>query len=342
MTEVFFPLLGPLLVVAAVLPACALVAKAALVAIGRLARGDALHTYQALRHAIVVSSSGVPLLWFISAGIHQAETGRAGVCAGDHGPESLCMDAAYFAAALSVVAAVAALPRLLREGLAARTGASAAANGVQVRVDALIERQPGLAALRGRAHVRDRAPAPMATVGIVAPRVVIRTSFAAALDDDTLAAALVHELSHARGRDPLRYFLASWALSVNPLGRRLLEAELARWVLAREAHCDREAVLAGASAPALAQALVRAARPAGRTPGPALGPANADAVKLRVGLLLAYTERTPGRCCPEPSLRLSLVPLLAALAVAHGGSTAALDAVHVASEAAVSFVLEPR
>lgn len=342
MTEVFFPLLGPVLVVLVVLPACALLAKVALVVVGRLARNDALHTYQSLRYAILLSSSGVPLFWFISAGMHQAETGRGGVCAADHGPEALCLDVAYFAAALALAAVATALPRMLREALLAPSASSAAEGSARARVEALIESRPALGQLRGRVDVRDRVAEPIATFGVLAPRVLLRSSFALALDDDALAAALLHELAHARERDPLRYFLASWALSVNPIGRKLLDADLARWVTAREAHCDREAVLAGASAPALALALVTAARPGATAPFAALAPSGAASLKLRVDLLLAYAERAPRRCCRERSVRLSLVPLLAALVVAHEGSTAVLDAVHIASEAAALLVLDAR
>ncbi len=75
---------------------------------------------------------------------------------------------------------------------------------------------------------------------------------------------------------------------------------------------------------------------------PRPGPPDGATLELRVGLLLAYAERAPRQCCREPSLRLSLLPLVAAFVLAHAGSTAALDAVHVASEAAVLFALDPR
>jgi beta-lactamase regulating signal transducer with metallopeptidase domain len=233
----------------------------------------------------------------------------------------------------------------LREQLVNRASTSPAARRTAARLAALVVGREALAPLRDRVYVRDDASAPIATVGIVAPRVVVRRSFADALDDDALAGALHHELEHVRDRDPFRYFVVWWALALNPLGRRWLDKELSAWLLAREAHCDREAVLGGAAASALAQALVTAARPqpvaALARVQPALGATDASSLRLRVELLLAYADRAPHRCCRQPVLRFALATLLLAVLLPHSVGTQALDVLHIASEQAVSLITAP-
>jgi Zn-dependent protease with chaperone function len=170
---------------------------------------------------------------------------------------------------------------------------------------------------------------------------VIATAFVGELDDAALLGALCHEAEHVRDRDPLRYFIAWWALAVNPLGRSLLGCELTRWIVAREAHCDREAVLAGASAPALAQALVAAARfssAASSTATPALRTPCADVLRLRVDLLMAYADRLPQRCCRAPSLRLAICGFVLALALAHPFGEEPLNTLHRTTEGVASFI----
>jgi len=229
------------------------------------------------------------------------------------------------------------LPRLLREQLVARASDSDSAHAVRTRIDDAIRRCSALSPLRERLVVSDVASSPIATVGIFSPRVIVQTEFARSLDNEALAGALYHELQHVSDWDPLRYFIASWARAVNPLGQWLLRREHARWMLGREADCDRQAVLSGASAVALAHALIVAARPGGSSLNPALGAGHVEAVKLRLGLLLAYADRRPGHCKHGPALRLVMVVLVLVLALPHGGGTEPLDTIHAVSERAVSL-----
>jgi beta-lactamase regulating signal transducer with metallopeptidase domain len=341
-SEAFFPLLGPLLVFAFVLPLSALIAKLLLGLLDRVggARGS---SFAGVRYALIVASSALPLAWFVSASLHQTETGRsAEVCAAVHAPEAFCAEAAYFSLALCALGLAFALPRLIREQFMLAASSSAAARRVQARVERLVSGDGALAALRRRVVASDTLWAPLATVGIVSPRVVVRTSFADALDDEALVGALHHELEHVVERDPLRYFIAWWALAMNPFGRFQLQKEHARWQFAREAACDRHAVASGASAPALAQALLVAARQSRVTSPPfqaALGSPQLEVVKLRLGLLLAHADRAPQRCRHDPAFRWLLSALALAVALPHGGGTDLLDAVHVASELAASFVI---
>lgn len=332
MTEAVFPLLGPLIVFGLALPCLALAMKLLLLAVRRR---EGLHLRLRLRYVLIVASSGVPLVWLISAGLHQAESGRiVEVCIAPHGPDALCLEAIYFALALVGLSALFALPRLIWEQVLLRGSPGEAARRASERIARLVHESPQLRALVGRCVVRDTLRHTIVTVGIVSPRVVIRTSFAQELDDESLIAVLHHELEHVVGRDPLRYFVAWWALAINPVGRWILNGELARWVLAREIHCDREAVLAGASAPALAHSLVRGSRSASSSPVPALGAGNLATLRLRVGLLLAYAEQPPVRCCRGPALRVVLVLLILVSALPHSAGTGLLDLLHAASERA--------
>jgi len=339
-SEAIFPLLGPLLVVAFALPASALAVKAALLALSRFAPRTALPWQSELQYGMLVASSVVPLAWFLSAGLHQAESGERLIICAVHGtPGGLNFEAMGFSAALLALIVSLALPSLLRErGPARAPGLSADASVQLQRIDRLLDDRPALRTLRGMLVVEDACETPIATEGVVAPRVRLRTSFARGLDDEALCAALHHELEHLRGRDSLRYFLARLALAVNPLGRVLLRDELARWVLARELHCDRAAVVSGASAPALAQALVSAARPPSREHQSALGSAKAETIRLRVGLLLAYADQHPLAAAQPSSLRPALGLLGLVLILPHHVGTLPLDTIHRASERAVALL----
>lgn len=330
MTEAVFPLLGPLIVFGLALPCIALMTRLLLVFVRRR---ENLHLRLRLRYVLIVASSGIPLVWLISAGFHQAESGRvAEVCIAPHGPDALCLEAIFFALALGVLAVLFAMPRLIWEQVLLRASTGPDAGRVRGRLARLISGHARLAPLAGRCVVRDSLPETMITVGVLSPRLVVRTSFAEGLDDESLVAALHHELEHVVGRDPLRYFIAWWALAVNPVGRWFLDGELARWILAREVHCDREAVLAGASASALAHSLVLGSRPGPARVEPALGASNLLTLRLRVGLLIAYSERPPVHCCGGSALQPVLGLLLVVAALPHTTGTGLLDHLHAASE----------
>ena len=341
MNEAAFPLVGPLLVFLLVLPISAMVTRVLLVVFDWFDSTSGLLSGQAIRYAVLVASSAAPLLWFISASLHQAEHGLAAeVCAAAHAPGALCAEAAYFSLGLCVLAAAFGVPRLVRGQFAVRTSHTPAARFVRTRIEQILNHRSGLLApLRRRIVVVDDSRAPIETVGIVFPRVVVRTAFAELLDDEALVAALHHEFEHCCRQDPLRYFVASWALAVNPIGGWLLRPEHARWILAREAQCDRQAVLAGAFPLALAQALLLAARPKHQPSLAGLGSGQVEAVKLRIGLLLAYADQAPRPCNPSRGRWLLVLVLAVVLAHPHGAGTEPLDRLHQVSESAVSFLM---
>lgn len=337
MSEAIFPMLGPLLIVLVVLPLSALITKAALIGLRRWHKHSDLHALCGMRFALLVGSSALPLAWFISASLHQAESGlSAEVCAALHAPETFCAEAAYFALGLILIIGLSATPRLLRERVALQGATDLGAVAMLARVRAIVDKRDALSGLRGRVVISNAGASPIVTLGIFYPRVVLRTDFAAALDDESLAGALHHELEHVGRRDPLRYFLVWWAMAINPLGRVLLRNELERWVLGREMQCDRGAVVRGASPTALAHALICAARPCSAlTPG--LGTMELAAIKLRVELLLSYADTRPTALLPGPSLRIVALAVLLAVALPHGTGTEPLDTVHQISESALAL-----
>jgi len=331
-SEAIFPILGPLFVFAIVLPVSALLARVVLWFVSVLDSTSGLSSHQSFRYATLVASSALPLCWFISASLHQAESGTSAlVCLARHAGAD-CVESAYFSLGLAGLALLIGLPRLLRDRLAMRGSHDQAATAVSLRLNAIIGARPALSLLAGHVVVSNVVSAPIVTVGIFSRRIVVQTAFAESIDDDALAGALHHELEHFTNHDPLRYFVAWWALAVNPVGGWLLRAEHARWTLGREAHCDRQAVVSGASATALAKALVVAAKTPRRTLRPALGSGQVEAVKLRLGLLLAYADRKPHRCDHGSTLPLLLAAVVAALALPHGTPTDPLDLLHQATE----------
>ena len=335
MTEAAFPLLGTAFIMLCVLPACAMVAKVGLVLLERDEAGGLLHGLD-LRYVLLTSSSVLPIAWFLSAGLHQAESGKSVLCFLEH-EATLCFEPGFFVAALAVAVLVACFCTLSHPR-AVRVASSDVASELMRRLEQLLARAPALADLRGRLVVTDAPGFALATYGLLRPKVFVGTSFAANLSDEMLASALGHEREHVRALDPLRYWVLQLALGVNPVGRALLEPHAARWRAAREAHCDREAVLAGAAPLPLADAIVRAARPRAHE-AVALGARDTTLLKLRIGMLLAFAEEPPARCCHRgvSAFPTAVALLLVVLALPHRTGTGVLDALHVGAEQALDY-----
>ncbi len=120
--------------------------------------------------------------------------------------------------------------------------------------------------LGGRALVRAvwalwRSPGKygIATVGVLRPRIVIAPELAAALDERALRAALAHERTHVRHRDPLRIWLAQFVTDLQwpwiPARRRFTG-----WLATLEVARDDEARAAGIEGADLAAAVLRSMR----------------------------------------------------------------------------------
>lgn len=335
MTEAIFPLVGALGVLLVVLPASALAAQVLLHLSERAGAFGPLHGLNG-RFTLIVASSALPLAWLVSAGVHQAESGRSALtCLLRHEQATFCFEPGYFALVLAAIVCVVTV-RTLRSIARSTTGASGT---MAARVDRVVRANPNLTSLLGRVVITDDAGFTVGTSGFLRPRVFLGRRFAERLSDAVLASALAHESEHVKSYDPLRYLLLELTLAVNPLGRALLAPHVARWTAAREAHCDREAVQRGAAPLELADAIVLAARPRAPTPA-ALVTGDIATVRLRVQLLVAFAERAPSPCCASGR---SAIPVAAALILAatflpHHTSTKALDALHAGAEHAVAIL----
>lgn len=332
MTEIAFPLFGTTFVLLVVLPAVALIAKSGLVLLERDEAAGPLHGLD-LRYLLLTSSSVLPLAWFFSAALHQAESGKSALaCLLDHDATSFCFEPGFFAAALVAVVVWSGVS-LARARRAVRNSSSDAAKLLRERLERILAGNPRLLGLRGRLEVTEAAGFALGTQGLTRPHVMVGVTFAAGISDEMLASALGHEFEHVRTFDPLRYLLLEFCLRVNPLGRLILERHAAHWRAAREAHCDRAAVIDGAAPLSLAEAIIRAARPA-TSQVVALGARDTVVLRLRVGMLLAFAEKTPHHCCRRESLAVPITLTLLALALLlpHQSGTAALDALHFGVE----------
>lgn len=162
-----------------------------------------------------------------------------------------------------------------------------------------------------RACVALRTPRempPIATIGLLRPRVVVAEDLRGTLDPAALMAALAHERVHVRHRDPLRIWLLQIATDLqwpSPSARRRFE----HWLSSLELARDEEARLDGASGEDLAAAVVAVARMPRRQLGTVIvGLTGAEtSLASRVHRLLEPV--------PPDSRRRSIVLPLAVLAV---------------------------
>jgi Zn-dependent protease with chaperone function len=339
MNELLFPALGSAVVMLLVLPLCAAISKL-LLRLLDLAAGSRFLRWGALRYLLLVLPSIVPLAWTLSAGLHQAESGRSVLgCIFMHELEELCLEPLLFAGLLGIVALGCAGPWLLRFSSISNVADGGDAT-ITARLSALVAETPGLRALRGRVVVSDGRVGGSAVLGLWRPIVAVDADFVNACDDETLVGALAHELEHLRGGDGLRYWLLALALRLNPLGSWLLKREAAAWVFSREVQCDRAAVLAGAEPLAVASALLRAASP--RDAALAHIGAARSKLGLRVELLLAYSEKRPASEAGLGAVGLVLLGLLAFAAsiFPHVGGTDPLDVMHTTVERVARHLVE--
>ena len=337
MMEAAFPLLGAAFVVLIVLPLCASFAKALLLLLERNELGGPLSGLT-LRYVVLTASSAMPLAWFFSAGLHQAESGKSALaCLLDHEKAARCFEPGFFALMLAAGVGVAWL-RAVRGSAPLEASSSPAAQRLSVRLHDLIDERPVLRALARRVVVTEDERFTIGTYGTARPRVFVSVDFASSLTDAMLSSALAHEREHVRAFDTLRYLLLELSLAVNPFGRFLLDRHAGSWRAAREAHCDREAVLRGAAPLPLAEAILRAARPLARCCA-ALGSGDAAILKLRVRLLLAFAERAPHRRGSDgrSAVPLALTLLVLSLLMPHRTGTEALDVLHTGAEHAFTY-----
>jgi hypothetical protein len=335
MNEVAFPVLGAAFVVLVVLPFFAILTSGAAFVLERSGALRHLNT----RYVLFTGSSLLPLAWFLSAGFHQAETQRSVLaCLFDHEAAELCFEPVLFTMILALTA-VACAGSYLRRARHVPPTNSGTNDGTARRIVQLVLTHPDLSPLAGRVAITDQPGFAIGTFGLIRPRIVIGKAFAGRLTDTMLIGALGHERMHVVSLDPLRYLVLNIALAVNPFGTRLLRSRVACWHVAREAQCDREAVLHGAEPLCLANAIVHAARPS-ESMMAALGAPNSTALKLRIEMLIAFAERPPLACCHRQSsaFPMAIALLLLTLLLPHHTGTAALDALHTGAEHLLTYL----
>ena len=337
MNELFFPVFGAMLVFFVAVPLLTLIARAIFIVAPARKDGVAEHV-SPWRFALIVAPTLGPVIWLVSAAVHQSEDGAPlAACIVDHLGSELCRDVVLFGLVLFSILGLGVLRRIRGERRPRGAVVSARQTAVE-RVRSICEGHLALARFASRIRVVGEGVAPACTLGFFRPRVEVEGDIVDRLDDEELEAVLLHEVEHAQTRDPLRFFVAQVALSINPLGR-LLASELARYHFAREALCDRRAVQRGADPLALARSIVAAA-------GPKLAPAHVAAlgghgiggVRVRVQLLLGYAAAWPGPARQHAPVGVvtSFVTLLAALP--HVLGTGPLDVLHHGIERAALFL----
>jgi BlaR1 peptidase M56 len=158
---------------------------------------------------------------------------------------------------------------------------------------------------------RPLVPPPIATMGLLRPRIVVSTKLDSVLDPAAMDAAMAHERAHARHFDPLRIWIAQMVTDLqwpSPFARRRLDA----WLSALEIARDEEARRGGALGEDLAAAVVAVARMHVFSTGAAAGLTGTEAaLAARVHRLLAPLPTASWR-------RALLLPTCVSLAIAMG------------------------
>jgi hypothetical protein len=336
MIELFFPVVGTLLVFLVAVPALTLVSCVALRLLPRAASSIDGHG-NPVRYALTVAPVAVPVLWLVSASVHQLENGAPiAACVVDHLGTEICRDVVLFGFLLLGVLGWGVARRLwLKPKNAAQPVAMFHESDWRVRrLQDVCRTHAALARYAARVHVVAQGRAPVCTRGLLRPRVELDAAVVEQLTDEELAAVLLHELEHARASDPLRFLIAQVSLSLNPLGY-LLSVEYARYCFAREALCDRRAVQLGADPLALARSIVAVA---GNRPLPAfvaeLCGDGMDGIRLRVQLLFDYAARWPGPARRHAPFGLLTTSVACLLLLPHFMGTGPLDVLHLGVESA--------
>jgi hypothetical protein len=332
-SELLFPIVGGLMIFAIAVPGLSAVTHAIWVALPE-APSSIDHHGRSWGLAVIVGPVLVPVLWMLSAAVHQVEAGAPlTACIIDHLGGELCRDIVLFGLVLATVVGIGIGRRMVSAYPALRTPPLTTSGALIERVAAVCRAHRSLRAHEYRIRVVDAGRGPVCTRGLLRPLIEIEADVAARLSDEELEAVLLHELAHALSRDPLRQFVAQVALTLNPLGARL-EADFARYCFAREALCDRRAVEMGADPLSLARSIVTIAgpRPCALTTG--LGGMSMAGVRVRVQLLLNYASEAPREPARMAPFGLFSVLLVAIVAQPHLLGTAPLDLLHIGIERA--------
>jgi len=274
-----------------------------------------------LRYALLLTPALGPWLWFASSAAH-AMTARTAIelCAS---AGAFCQDALVLSSGLLALVVSVIGNRLWRD---VKHRASVVrlpkAHDAYRKLDALTERDPTLLAWREHITLTDGDCGRLCTLGVLRPRIECCVHLLDELSQEELHAALLHEIEHARAKDPLLFLLLLTARALNPVAS-LLEAESARWHATRELASDRRAHRHGADPLALASAIIKVSKhQRSRTYGQGLAAHlegddhNPTLIEARVHALLAMaSEEESERRARASSLNLALSPSVCVLSL---------------------------
>ncbi len=332
MSELAFAITTIALLFVVAIPTTTVLAKLVLIA-KRRRSPEITHYGSSWGYLYVIAPVIIPVLWVVSAALHQSEPGGAlGTCLDDDSLDAICIGALGLAGSITLFSVVMATTVPGRKTPPAHD--SATSRTQRARIQRVIAADPVLRRWRSRVLVVERQPTPACVRGLLRPQVEMSLEYMDRIDDEMLHAVLLHEVEHAVCGDPLRTLLAEVAMRLNPLAA-LLRVEFARWKLAREVACDRHAIRLGADRVALAEALVAGARhdrPCSAFP--ALRSTERDALELRVRLLLDESWPDCG-CGSRRGVLTALVLLATVAAVPHLIGSEPLDSFHRAVDEAV-------
>ncbi len=328
MRELFFPVFGTMVVFLAAVPLLTLVAYVIFATVP-VSKNSIEQQGKPWRYALSVAPTLVPVIWLVSAAVHQSEQGAPlAACVIDHLGGEFCQDVVLFGLLLFAILGVGILRRLRSAYNPHRNRRVSVSSPINKRLNQVCARRADLLRFADRIRVVEQGRAPVCTRGLFRPRIEIEADTVDRLSDDELEAVLLHELEHAHAGDPFRLFVAQVALTINPLGR-LLEAEFARYCFAREALCDRRAVQFGADPISLARSIVAVA---GQRPTPkftaALGGHGLEGIRVRVHLLLDYAAHRPKEAIRRGPTGVLMTALVLLAVLPHFTGTGLLDALH--------------
>lgn len=238
MSEFVFPITMTLIVYAVLVPALTLASRALLELMGRTGS----HPHEEGRWSVfvlIVAPLVIPTAGILGASLHRLDGHHAyEVCVALHRTASSCHEVVWLAVLIGLPLLF-SLVRKFRRSI--RRG---------VRVPELEFSDIEVRMVEGWE---------VCTRGLWRPWIEVGSRALDELSGEQLRAAMLHEVQHARARDPLATMVCRAALSVNPVGI-LLEPWFARWSLGREIRCDLQAVAEGGDRFALAESLLKVAR----------------------------------------------------------------------------------
>lgn len=235
----------------------------------------------------IVAPTLIALAWVISGGTHMFRTFGRGLLA-----QTSTVEHFFVVGGLSYLGY-----RTVRKLLETQTGFADRADLpteslASKRLRAVCRSHPVLEEFTHRIRAVNAIDAPCVTRGIFKAETLVHCEFIDQLSQGELQAALLHEVAHARARDPLHKCLGTIATMLNPVGF-LLKPELTRWLWACELTCDWRALSYGADRTELAGAVVSAARGTQRCRhdhGVHIHGEDNRRIELRIQLLLGDAE----------------------------------------------------